>query len=635
MAQSPVPLIPGLQQQPPAGPLHPVPSSCWSSEVSLVPGRRGGITGQPSLRDACCPGPLPHQGSSGSISVSSSVQLQPAPTPCGSSSSGGGNPSGPIPAIRDPDLASRQASASIDHSHPLPWSAISENAPAAPVGAVAVRRSIHAGVKVLPSGLKILSDDLLSETLTEANLSEAQQMLVRECVEAARHQSKKGRRYTNNWLLLCLLLHIRSPSAYRFFRENDVLPLPSVKTIRRYISRVDMKCGFDKYFFSALKNKLQMKPTFSRHGMLLMDEMQVRQCKRFNSRTLTYDGFVDQGEQSMESPDLADHALVLMFCPFTDSYAQPVAVFASKNATRGTVLCQLLLQAIVLLEEAGAIIDGVVCDGASTNRTMWKHLGVSGDMEKGKHFFEHPLDAERNVYVFSDVPHLFKCIRNRLLKQKYLKVNGKWVKWSHYVSVLKEDEVHHGGLKVCPKITQRHIYPSNMDKMRVKFATQVFSLSMAAGIKYYREQAAPGPGRDPGLVDAPGAAPSPGPGRDPGSDTNLGPDPVPGAAKVPEPSHHPDLSPPPQAAGGNRPSFGPICQGLRDSNPSSGRRYCNVLKTQGSRKSNMRIGSVVRRTFAKFRLRSGTPKGASELSQIASTPLKREWLHPPPSFNRC
>ncbi|KAH7967236.1 hypothetical protein HPB49_023719 [Dermacentor silvarum] len=39
--------------------------------------------------------------------------------------------------------------------------------------------------------------------------------------------------------------------------------------------------------------------------------------------------------------------------------------------------------------------------------------------------------------------------------------------------------------------------------------------------------------------------------------------------------------------------------------------------------------------FAKFRLRSGTPKGASELSQIASTPLKREWLHPPPSFNRC
>ncbi|KAH7935319.1 hypothetical protein HPB52_005744 [Rhipicephalus sanguineus] len=149
----------------------------------------------------------------------------------------------------------------------------------------------------------------------------------------------------------------------------------------------------------------------------------------------------------MKSKDLTDHALVFMFCPFTDSYAQPVAVFASKNATRGTVLYQLLLQTIVLLEEAGVFIDGVVCDGASTNRTMWKHLGISGDVEREKNFFEHPLDAERNVYMFSDVPHLFKCIRNRLLKQKYMKVHGKWVKWSHYVSVFKEDEVHKGGLK--------------------------------------------------------------------------------------------------------------------------------------------------------------------------------------------
>ncbi|KAH7971200.1 hypothetical protein HPB49_020193 [Dermacentor silvarum] len=86
MAQRPVPLIPRLQQQLLAGPLHPVPSSCSSSEVSLVPG----IMGQPSLRDACFQGPPPHQGNSGSTSVSSSVQLQPTPTPRGSSGSGAG-----------------------------------------------------------------------------------------------------------------------------------------------------------------------------------------------------------------------------------------------------------------------------------------------------------------------------------------------------------------------------------------------------------------------------------------------------------------------------------------------------------------------------------------------------------------
>ncbi|KAH7966135.1 hypothetical protein HPB49_013989 [Dermacentor silvarum] len=153
MVQSPVPLIPGLQQQQLADPLHPVPSSCSSSEVSLVPGRRGGITGQPSLRDACCPGPPPHQGSSGSISVSSSVQLQPTPTPRGSSGSDGGRPSVPIPATGYQGLAFKQASAAdktICQNDPLPCarSSISENTPAAPIGAIAVKRNIHAGVKV-------------------------------------------------------------------------------------------------------------------------------------------------------------------------------------------------------------------------------------------------------------------------------------------------------------------------------------------------------------------------------------------------------------------------------------------------------------------------------------------------------
>lgn len=43
--------------------------------------------------------------------------------------------------------------------------------------------------------------------------------------------------------------------------------------------------------------------------------------------------------------------------------AQPIGAFASKNATRGTVLCQLLLQATTFFRAAGAVVDGVVGDG--------------------------------------------------------------------------------------------------------------------------------------------------------------------------------------------------------------------------------------------------------------------------------
>ncbi|KAH7942554.1 hypothetical protein HPB49_025177 [Dermacentor silvarum] len=151
MAQSLVIIIPGLQQQPRTGPIYPMPLSFSSSSVSVTPGCKGGIRRQASLQNASCPKPPPHQESSCSTSVSSSIQQQPAPTPRDSSSSGSGNPSVPIPGTRDHGLAFEQASAAIDQSHPLTLPPISQNPLGAPVGAVTVKRSIHADVKVLPS----------------------------------------------------------------------------------------------------------------------------------------------------------------------------------------------------------------------------------------------------------------------------------------------------------------------------------------------------------------------------------------------------------------------------------------------------------------------------------------------------
>ncbi|EEC07963.1 hypothetical protein IscW_ISCW006389 [Ixodes scapularis] len=80
-------------------------------------------------------------------------------------------------------------------------------------------------------------------------------------------------------LLLCLLLHIRTPTGYRFLRENDILPLPSVKTVRKYISMVGLKCGFDQDFFLSLKIKLQHKAESEKHGILIFDEIQQKAFK--------------------------------------------------------------------------------------------------------------------------------------------------------------------------------------------------------------------------------------------------------------------------------------------------------------------------------------------------------------------
>lgn len=80
------------------------------------------------------------------------------------------------------------------------------------------------------------------------------------------------------------------------------------------------------------------------------------------------------------------------------------------------------MKAILLLENAGVEVVGLTSDGASTNRTMWASLGISGKVDKLQNYFQNPADSSRRVYVFADAPHLLKTIRNRLFTKKELKV---------------------------------------------------------------------------------------------------------------------------------------------------------------------------------------------------------------------
>lgn len=129
-----------------------------------------------------------------------------------------------------------------------------------------------------------------------------------------------------------------------------------------------------------------------------------------------------------------------------------------------------------------------VCDRASTNTRMWSILGINGRSEDSCNSFTHAKDPTRSVLAFSDAPHLFKCIRNRLKQQRYLKKGGQWIRWEDYAVVYKEDLTNAGNLKARPKVTHAHICPNNYEKMRGKLATQVFSPSIASGILFHREQ---------------------------------------------------------------------------------------------------------------------------------------------------
>jgi len=232
--------------------------------------------------------------------------------------------------------------------------------------------------------------------------------------------SKTGNRYSVEWILDCLLIRCKSTSTYKMLRENGYLPLPSVATLNRTIKAMRPEFGFDKALAAGLTEKLSSFTDRARRGILMFDEIQISKNIDFRVDTGKMVGFVDFGHLTQEEHTYqeGDHALVFLFQPHMGGWVQTIGSFCSAGTTPTAVLAKLILKAIILLENCGAKVDGLVSDGASTNRAALASFGFSGCKQNPVNSMANPCDDQRTIYFFCDMPHLLKTIRNNLLTKK-------------------------------------------------------------------------------------------------------------------------------------------------------------------------------------------------------------------------
>ncbi len=261
-------------------------------------------------------------------------------------------------------------------------------------------------------------------------------------------KSGKGMRYDAAWMLECLLLRIKSFAAYEQLRTNSILPLPHPNTLGKLVGAVSCHFGFNDFALKAIAKILLDKSPEELLGVVSIDEIVITADLDFHGHNFhgfchldpepqldgvyaaytTDDGSEENQEERRDITikDLADHALVIMFRPLLASWVQPIATFATRSAAPGDQLLRLLLMAIVKLTESGAHVLGFVCDGAQTNKSLWKLAGVGLYLEKGmevvKNFMPHPTVDGQNIYFFLDPPHAFKCIRNYIYNNLIVQV---------------------------------------------------------------------------------------------------------------------------------------------------------------------------------------------------------------------
>jgi hypothetical protein len=147
------------------------------------------------------------------------------------------------------------------------------------------------------------------------------------------------------------------------------------------------------------------------------------------------------------------------------------------------MLVNFLKEVLDVCHNAGLEVVATVCDTGANNVKALKRLGVS---EKTP-FFRF---RDQELAAVFDPPHLLKCTRNLFLKHNVgneecvITVTGERLtgtaKWE---DILKLYEVEKRNVyRLLPKVTERHIKPSGQDKMKVSWAAQVMSSTVAAVI---------------------------------------------------------------------------------------------------------------------------------------------------------
>ncbi|XP_064482840.1 uncharacterized protein LOC135395673 [Ornithodoros turicata] len=313
-------------------------------------------------------------------------------------------------------------------------------------------------------------------------------------MDQVRNFKKKSPRWSEDTLRHSIVLRHLSTRAYKHVRSQGLLKLPSRNTLQNYIGISSGETGFNTLVKCRLEAELQNLGTAqSRTCSLIIDEMQIKQKLQYNKQHDAFVGQVDVGPLNKDAKQqvLANSLLCFLLNGLSSSFRVPVAYFFTKSLT-GIELSKLILFVLKKVEDVGFRVLRIVTDNHRVNVNAMTVL-CGGLL---KHQIAHPVDPTRALFFSFDYCHVLKNMRSQFLDRDMGKDNQVS---SSFLKALYELQKK-ASIKAVRFLSRKHIYPSNIEKMNVKRAIQLFSPDVTAALKYLRDQA--GHTCDPLYADA-------------------------------------------------------------------------------------------------------------------------------------
>lgn len=276
--------------------------------------------------------------------------------------------------------------------------------------------------------------------------------------------------WENDDIAEAISIHAAGPKLYRLLKSKG-FPLPGESTIRRWTSNVNIKPGDIDVSFDLLKN-MSLEP-LERVCVIIADEMKVRECHEYNKATDTLIAPSSQVQVAFSFfITLFILNIILYFLQVVvvqglfANWHQPIYFDFNQDLSK-----ELLFHLIERLHAINFEVRAVNFDLGPKNIKLLESLTPS---------FNNPCDNEK-IYMFADVPHLIKLIRNHLIDKGILMKNGHVLTKEPLVKLLgltKNDS-----FKITYKITEENLCAKGFQKQKVKTAVQLLSRTNSAALK--------------------------------------------------------------------------------------------------------------------------------------------------------
>ena len=288
-------------------------------------------------------------------------------------------------------------------------------------------------------------------------------------------KGKTSRHYSPELLLFAYVLFSVSCGCYERLLEQEVLVLPSVKTLRRISKKVGGNNGLNNEEYLAMR--LSKLSGFDLNVILMIDEIYL--AKRTEMSGGNVCGLMEDGT-------MASTALCFMIRSLSSKYRDIVSIYPIKTLKAETLFTcyQEVLQTLVTI---GFNVVAILVDNYSANRKFFLHHLCEGVWRS---YVENYLNG-RKIFLIFDPTHNIKNLYNNFQCRKLFgcpacePILTKPTK-ANFQDVEKVFELEsRKPLKMGHKLNTSVISPKSIEKTSTKLALAVFNESTINALKLY------------------------------------------------------------------------------------------------------------------------------------------------------